>query len=85
MDRKTAVWLCVALAVGYWLASGQPAQAPQPARPVARFVAKVAKNLLWIALLAEQPPAEPQPNHHVARAARIGDDGYPIVDNARGW
>ena len=84
MDRKTLIAVAAALAVGYLLA-GRP-ESPRPAdRPVVRWIARVAKNLLWVALLAENPPAEPQPDHHVARAARIGDDGYPIVDHARGW
>lgn len=83
MDRKTLAVLVVALAAGYWIASGH--SAPQrPDRPVVRWIAKAAKNLLWFALIAEPPPG-PQPDHHVARIASIGDDGYPIVDHARGW
>jgi hypothetical protein len=87
MDRKTLVVLVVALAAGYWLAASpsSPVPAPRPNdRPVVRFLARVAKNFLWVALLAEEPPKEPQPDH-MARSARIGDDGYPIVDHARGW
>lgn len=89
MSRRNVFAIVAALALGYWLAASPsspcPAPAPTPDRPVVRFIAKIAKNFLWVALLAEQPPAEPQPDHQVARAARIGDDGYPIVDNARGW
>lgn len=92
MDRRTLWTLLIALAVGYWLASSSsspiPAPGPRPGptdRPVVRWIARVAKNLLWIAIVAEPAPAEQQPDHHVARAARIGDDGYPIVDHARGW
>jgi hypothetical protein len=82
MNRQNAFAIVAALAVGYWLASSP---APKPDRPVVRFVSRIAKNFLWVALLAERPPAEPQPDHQVSRAARIGDDGYPVVDNARGW
>lgn len=88
MDRRTLAAVAVALAVGYWLAASpsSPVPAPRPNdRPVVRFLARVAKQFLWVALLAEKPPEEPQPDHHVARAARIGDDGYPIVDHGRGW
>jgi hypothetical protein len=89
MNRRNVFAIVVALALGYWLASSPsspiPAPAPTPSRPVVRWIAKVAKNFLWIALVAEKPPVEPQPDHQVARAARIGDDGYPIVDNAKGW
>jgi len=89
MNRKTALTIAVALALGYWLASSPSSPIPAPARPtdrpVLRWVAKAARSALWFALLAEQPPAEPQPDHQVARSARIGDDGYPIVDHARGW
>lgn len=89
MNRQTVFAIVAALALGYWLASSPsspcPAPAPQPARPVVRLLARIAKNFLWVALLAETPPVKPQPDHQVARAARIGDDGYPIVDNARGW
>lgn len=85
MDRKTAFAIVAALVVGYWASQAVHAPSPQPDRPVVRWIAKIAKNLLWVALIAEKPPEEPQPDHHVARAARIGDDGYPIVDNSKGW
>jgi hypothetical protein len=84
MDRKTIMFVVVALALGYWVASSSSA-APRPDRPVVRWIARAAKNLLWVALLAEPPPEGPQPDHHYARAERIGDDGYPLIDNARGW
>lgn len=84
MDRKTLIVVAVALALGYMLAGRQ--ESPRPTdRPVVRWIARAAKNLLWVALLAEEPPKGPQPDHHVARAERIGDDGYPLIDNARGW
>lgn len=84
MDRRTVWIVVVALAAGYWLASSHQPSRPSD-RPVLRFVAKLAKNCLWFALLAEPAPADPQPDHRLAHTARIGDDGYPIVDNARGW
>jgi hypothetical protein len=89
MNRKTLTTFAAALVVGYWLASSPSSPIPVPSRPtdrpVLRWIARAAKSFLWIALVAEQPPTEQQPDHHVARSARIGDDGYPIVDHARGW
>jgi hypothetical protein len=84
MDRRLVIAVVVALAFGYWLASPTPAPRPND-RPVVRWIAKVARSFLWIALLAEKPPADQQPDHHVARAASIGEDGYPIIHNGRGW
>ena len=86
MDRRILTAVVVALAVGYWLASSPASPIPAPRdRPVVRWIASAARSLLWFALLAEAPPEEPQPDHHVARAAAIGDDGYPIIHNGRGW
>lgn len=88
MDRRLIAAVVVALVVGYWLASSpsSPIPAPRPNdRPAVRWIAKVARSFLWVALLAEKPPAEPQPDHHVARQASIGEDGYPIIHNGRGW
>lgn len=88
MDRRSLALVAVALVAGYWLASSpaSPVPAPRPNdRPVVRWVAGVAKRLLWVALIAEKPPEEPQPDHRLAHTTRIGDDGYPLIDNARGW
>jgi hypothetical protein len=88
MDRRLVTAVVVALALGYWLASSPSSPIPSPRpndRPVVRWFAKIARSFLWVALLAEKPPAEPQPDHHVSRAAAIGDDGYPIIHNGRGW
>lgn len=83
MRYRSLLFACVAaFVVGYWLAA--PSQPPHHNRPVARFFARIAKTFLWVALAAEKPPAEPQPDHRMAQHA-IGDDGYPRIDNARGW
>jgi hypothetical protein len=82
LDRKTLLALVAALAIGYFLAR-RAVPEPQPQdRPAIRWLARAAKNLLWIALVAEQPP---EPTHHVVKARAVGSDGYPIVDNAEGW
>ena len=88
MDRRLLTAVVVALAVGYWLASSpaSPIPAPRPNdRPVVRWIASAARSLLWFALLAEAPPEEPQPDYHVARAAAVGDDGYPTIQHGKGW
>jgi hypothetical protein len=84
MDRRLVTAVVVALAVGYWLASSSASPNPTP-RPVVRWIASAARTLLWFSLLAEKPPEDPQPDHRLAHTARVGEDGYPIVDNARGW
>ena len=88
MDRRLVTAVVVALAVGYWLASSSASPIPSPGpnnRPVMRWIASAARSLLWFTLLAESPPEDPQPDHHVARVAAIGDDGYQIIHNGRGW
>ena len=82
MDRKTVLVVVMALACGYVVANYRAAQAQD--RPVLRFIAKAAKAFLWVALVAEPPPEPSQPDHRLAHSA-IGEDGYPLIDNARGW
>ena len=83
LDRKTLLVLAAALAIGYFLA--QPDPSPEPPatdRPALRWLARAAKNFLWIALVAEKPPGQPA---QVVKARAVGGDGYPILDNAEGW
>lgn len=78
-DRSTVLVLVIVFAAGWWTSS-RPAPAPGPAdRPVLRWIAKAAKNLLWVALVAEPPPAEP-----VTRVvhARVDREGFKVLDNA---
>jgi hypothetical protein len=84
-DRTTVIVACVALAAGYWLAtsSSSPVGPPASDRPVLRFLARAAKGLLWIALVAEQPP-ETAENTYVVHAT-VGPDGAPTLNHARGW
>ena len=44
-----------------------------------RWLAKAAKNLLWIALVVEPPPKEQLVQQ------RIGDDGFPMLDHGRSF
>jgi hypothetical protein len=81
LTRKHIALIVVALALGWWL--GQPARRPQPLedRPVVRWIVRAAKQLLWIAVFVEEPPAE-QP---AQVQAVVGEDGYVKVDHGRGW
>jgi hypothetical protein len=84
IDRKLLLAAAAAFALGYYAAqSSPPTPQPIPDRPVLRWLAKAAKNLLWVALVAERPP-EPTPAN-VAKTRLVGEDGYPLVDNAGGW
>jgi hypothetical protein len=70
------------MAAGYWLSSSPSSPVnptPAPERPVLRWLAKAAKNLLWIALIAEPPPKEQLVQQ------RIGDDGFPMLDHGRSF
>lgn len=84
LDRNTVFVLVAAVALGYWLAGEQSPSPRPPDRPVLTWLARAAKNLLWIAAFADPPPAE----RHEARfvhANAIGEDGYPLIDHARGF
>jgi hypothetical protein len=84
-DRKTLYVLVAAFAVGYWFSgSSSPPGPPAPERPVLRWIARAAKSLLWIALVAEQPPTA-QADRHLVHAPPVGDDGYQVVDHGKGW
>jgi len=77
LDRNTLLILVVVFAAGWW-ANSRPAPAPGPAdRPVVRWIARAAKSLLWVALVAEPPPpAAPRVVH-----ARVDREGFQILEN----
>lgn len=74
LDRHLVAIVCVALAIGYCAPLMLPAK---PDRPVLRWVAAAAKNLLWIAAFAERPPAE-------QAVANKSHEEF-AVDHGRGW
>jgi hypothetical protein len=86
VSKKRLALICLACVVAGWWLSSSPSSplvpAPQRERPVLRWIAKAAKNMLWLALLAEPPPeaADTRLGH-----ARLGSDGQPLLDHARGW
>lgn len=81
IDRNTVLVLAAVFVAGWWFAGGRPAPSPAPGpadRPVLRWIAKAAKHLLWIALVAEPPPAEPTTRFVHARVDR---EGFQILEN----
>lgn len=84
LDRNTILVLVVAVAFGYWLGSDR-STGPRPTdRPVLSWIARTAKNLLWIAAFADPPP-EHRHEHRIVQAPAVGEDGYPVIDHARGF
>lgn len=83
--RSLAIALLACLVAGWWLSSSprSPLGPPGPTdRPVLRWIAKAAKNLLWIAIVAEGPPAQDEPQ---LVKARVGADGYRQLEHRGGW
>jgi len=84
LDRNTILALIACVALGYWIASpGQPV-GPLADRPVLRWIARAAKQLLWVAVFVEPAPPESQ-SRQLVKSPAIGDDGYAIVDHGKGW
>jgi len=84
-NKNLVVAAVAAAAIGFWLASSPASPfAPQRHdRPVLRFIAKVAKSFLWVALVAEPAPEAVEETYLVH--AKVGPDGQPELNHARGW
>ena len=80
IDRRIVFALVAGGLIGWYMT--QPAVPPAPDRPVIKWLAKAAKNLLWIAVFIEPPP--PEVPDDLPRA-RVGADGFKIVEHKRGW
>lgn len=82
LDRNTVLICIVCLWLGSWSSSSSaPDARPKPLddRPVLRWIARAARTLLWVSLVAEEPPKpQPEPQHVAGR----GDDH---LDFGRGW
>ena len=81
-DRKTSAVVVIGFVLGYWWASSAASWSPHTDRPVLTWIAGAAKRLLWIAIVADPPPGEVQLRH---AEARVGDDGFRMVEHRRGW
>lgn len=83
VTKKQLVAIVAAAVLAGWLfqdPAGPPSPQP-PDRPVLRWIARAAKSLLWIAIVAEGPPSETARQSVVH--ARVGEDGYQTVDHGR--
>lgn len=83
INRNTVLIVVACLALGYWLAAPSQPAGPLANRPVMRWIAKAAKNLLWVAVFVEPAPADTQ--QHMVKSPAIGDDGFAIIDHGKGW
>jgi hypothetical protein len=83
IDRKTLLAIVAAFAVGYFASGTSSPSPPAPDRPVLHWIARAAKSFLWIALVAEKPPA--QEERHLVHAPPVGEDGYQVVNHGEGW
>jgi hypothetical protein len=81
--KQLALLCLVCMSAGWWLSSSPSSPVnptPAPDRPVLRWLAKAAKNLLWIALIAEEPKGQ-----ECLVQQQIGDDGYPVLNHGRSF
>lgn len=85
IDRKTAIVVVLVFVLGYWWSSGSTpfTPAPQKDRPVLRWIMRAAKSALWLALVADPPPPDAEPQA-LART-RVGDDGQIMLEHRGGW
>lgn len=88
LTKRHAIYAAAAVLFLLWWSGSAAAPlpnpfAPKPDRPVLRALARLAKNFLWVALLAEGPPADAA-EHQTVRA-RVGDDGHQVLEHGRGW
>ena len=84
LDKNTVFVNLAAAAIGYWLAGDRSPRPGPPDRPVLTWIARAAKNLLWIAAFADPPPPAARQDARLVQAPTIGDDGFPLIDHARG-
>ena len=76
VTHKQAIWIGVALLGLYcWIDYSQP-KAPVD-RPILRWVASIAKSVMWIAIFADRPPAI---DRDIQSAA---GDGYKRINHGR--
>jgi len=81
--RQLAALVLAAIVAGCWMSLPRVPTPADTDRPVLRAIVKLAKNFLWVALLAEGPPPEPEPAQYVR--THVGEDGYQTLDHGRGW
>lgn len=83
-NKQLAILCLVCMTAGWWLSSSPASPInpqPVPDRPVLRWIARAAKNFLWIALIAEEPAQQ----RECLVQQQIGDDGYPVLQHGRSF
>lgn len=84
-QRKVCAVAIVALAIGWWATHSESSpfvpDKPQD-RPILKFIARVARLGLWLALAAEKPPAEVEQRQVVAR---FDENGNRVLNHEEGW
>lgn len=88
-DRSTVVACVVAIIIWNW-ATGTggggitpgPGPGPRPDnRPILKWVARAARTLLWVSLVADPPPSD----RVYTASVMVDADGVPMLDHGRGW
>lgn len=87
IDRNTILACVVCLVLWNWGTStggSTPGPSPRPIddRPVLKWIARAAKTLLWVSLIAEPPPAD---RLYGTASVMVDEDGRPMLDHGRGW
>lgn len=81
-NRRLILAFLIAFGLGYWWSSARPQPwSPHQDRPFLTWMARTAKRLLWIAIVADPPPADVEQ----LPEARVGEDGFKIVEHRKGW
>lgn len=88
LDKRMVLVAVAAFAIAFFVAQ-RPGEGPfpnpfapaRPERPFLKFVVKAAKTFLWVAMFAEERPADPPYRDH----ASIGPDGVQCLNHAEGW
>ena len=85
IDKNLVLVAVAAFALAWFVAHSRdgipnPFAPEQPDRPVLKFIAKVAKTFLWVAVFAEPKPKCPPATHVVQ--SRIGPDGHEQLNHA---
>lgn len=86
IDTRKLVLICAAcFAFGLFMAGESTApEIPRPEnRPALRWIARIAKTFLWVALAAEKPPADEPPAQLVH--AHRQTDGSETLQFREGW
>ena len=87
LTTKQIVLLCGACLLAGWLLAGSanaPSPEPQP-RPAVRWIARIARGLLWVALAAEKAPEEPAASVDQFVHAHRRNDAGDTLRFREGW